>query len=83
MFRERKGAVATMKKAASRLVAQAIQAGWKSGAAVSFLRTGSGRRLAVKAPSPVLLDALGRKAGRIDTSRGRDARAPRISDWGW
>ncbi len=70
-----------MKKATQRAVAAAIAAGWTSGAVVSFQREESGRRLAVTG-SRVLAAARGRWAKTIDTSAPRDAKAPRVEDWG-
>lgn len=70
-----------MKKAQTRTVAAAIAAGWESGQAASFRQEGSGRRLAV-GTSTVLAAARSRWAGRVDAPRARDAKAPRVEDWG-
>lgn len=69
-------------RAMRRTEAAAKKAGEESGAAEAFKAETSGRRLAVQAPSLVMRSARARRAGHIDSRRGRDHRAPRLSDWG-
>lgn len=70
-----------MKRGVCAVVARAAAAGKNSGALDAFMIEGSARRLAVRAPSPLLVAARARRAGTISKRRSPDARAPRISDW--
>jgi hypothetical protein len=71
-----------MRRATSKVVARAIDAGRASGAASDFTREASGRRIAAEAPSAVFVAARARRAGRMG-GRGRDwrGRAPAAGEW--